>query len=414
LAIITIFSGSFCSGDEIASGVADRLKYDCINDKLFEETEKRFSINRDKLGGHLRGAESLFNRFTHEREKSLACLKLVLAELIVDDNVILQGCATHLLPRTIPHILRVCIIANHDYRVKQAIKSSHSDKEARRLIHNDDKNNYACTISLLDKPAYDEDLYDIVVPMHDTSVDEAVGMICDYAGKEPIRTTERSLQMAKDFVLASQVNLALTRDGHNVEVYAENDRVTLLINEYMVRLEHHQEKLAEIASKVPGVKEVTTRIGPKYEAPTINPWGNIEGPPKFLLVDDEKEFVHTLSERLQTRDLASAIAYDGEQALDMLQDQAPDVMVLDLMMPGINGIEVLRQVKKEHPDIEVIILTGHGSDRERNIADDLGAFAYLEKPVDVDHLAQVMRAAYKRVSERKSAGGPNESTGDEK
>ncbi|MFH2048559.1 MAG: response regulator, partial [bacterium] len=120
--------------------------------------------------------------------------------------------------------------------------------------------------------------------------------------------------------------------------------------------------------------------------------------PKILLVDDEKDFVETLSERLRTRNLESSVVYDGEQALEFVKKDAPDVMVLDLMMPGINGIEVLRKVKKEHPNVEVIILTGHGSKQEEETAEDYGAFAYLRKPVNIDLLARVMNEAYKKIN----------------
>ena len=71
--------------------------------------------------------------------------------------------------------------------------------------------------------------------------------------------------------------------------------------------------------------------------------------------------------------------------------------VLDLKMPGIDGLEVLRRVKKSHPHVEVIILTGHGSDKEKQTAYDLGAFAYLQKPANIDQLAEKMREAYRKV-----------------
>ncbi|MEW5923810.1 MAG: response regulator, partial [Candidatus Zixiibacteriota bacterium] len=67
-----------------------------------------------------------------------------------------------------------------------------------------------------------------------------------------------------------------------------------------------------------------------------------------------------------------------------------------------NGIEVLRRVKKEYPNVEVIILTGHGSDKEKAISEELGAFAYLQKPVDIDVLAKVMRDAYQKISRLKA------------
>jgi DNA-binding response OmpR family regulator len=120
---------------------------------------------------------------------------------------------------------------------------------------------------------------------------------------------------------------------------------------------------------------------------------------KVLLVDDEEEFVKALAERLKMRDLRSDTVFDGEQALSFVDQQEPDVMVLDLKMPGIDGLEVLRRVKKAYPDIEVIMLTGHGTERHEEEARRLGAFDYLEKPVNLDVLVKKMKAAYKRKME---------------
>jgi len=74
--------------------------------------------------------------------------------------------------------------------------------------------------------------------------------------------------------------------------------------------------------------------------------------------------------------------------------------VLDLKMPGIDGMEVLRRVKREHPAIEVIILTGHGSEKDRTACMEAGAFAYLQKPVDIEKLSETMRQAYEKVRGR--------------
>ena len=120
---------------------------------------------------------------------------------------------------------------------------------------------------------------------------------------------------------------------------------------------------------------------------------------KVLLVDDEEEFVKALAERLKMRDLRSDTVFDGEEALSYVEDQEPDVMVLDLKMPGIDGMEVLRQVRKAYPKIQVIILTGHGTERDEEEAKRLGAFDYLEKPVNLDVLVKKMKAAYRRKME---------------
>jgi DNA-binding NtrC family response regulator len=105
--------------------------------------------------------------------------------------------------------------------------------------------------------------------------------------------------------------------------------------------------------------------------------------------------------------MQTAIAYDGREALSMVAADQPEVMVLDLKMPGIDGLEVLRQVKQRHPQTEVIILTGHGSDAEEREAARLGAFAYLRKPADIELLAETMKRAHRKVetARRKSEPG---------
>jgi DNA-binding response OmpR family regulator len=158
-----------------------------------------------------------------------------------------------------------------------------------------------------------------------------------------------------------------------------------------------EDELKSIANTVPGVASVETRVGRDFHKANIYRKHNFEVPSRVLLVDDEREFVQTLSERLQMRDMGSAVAYDGESALDLLQDDEPEVIIIDLKMPGIDGIEVLKKVKKERPEIEVIVLTGHGSETDRRLCMELGAFDYLQKPVDINHLSQVLKNAHARI-----------------
>jgi DNA-binding response OmpR family regulator len=120
---------------------------------------------------------------------------------------------------------------------------------------------------------------------------------------------------------------------------------------------------------------------------------------KILLVDDEKEFVETLSERIRMREHDSEVALDGEQALKKMDDDLPDVVVLDLKMPGMDGMEVLRRIRKAYPKVQVIMLTGHGSDKDEEEARKLGAFEYLQKPVEIDALMKKVKKAYKNKFE---------------
>lgn len=120
---------------------------------------------------------------------------------------------------------------------------------------------------------------------------------------------------------------------------------------------------------------------------------------RVLMVDDEEDFVKTLSERVSLRDIDAYVALDGEEALSMLAGEVPDVMILDLKMPGIDGMEVLRRVKKAYPQVQVIILTGHGTDKDGEEAKRLGAFEYLQKPVDLERLVQTMKDAFRKKTE---------------
>ena len=112
---------------------------------------------------------------------------------------------------------------------------------------------------------------------------------------------------------------------------------------------------------------------------------------RVLLVDDEEEFASALAERLELRRFVVQLAFNGEQALGKLQDQEPDFVVLDLKMPGMDGMEVLRRVRKHHPRVAVVILTGHGSEKDRDEALRLGAYAYLQKPVQIDQLVRLIQ-----------------------
>ncbi|MFO7554951.1 MAG: response regulator [Desulfobacterales bacterium] len=120
-------------------------------------------------------------------------------------------------------------------------------------------------------------------------------------------------------------------------------------------------------------------------------------PIKILLVDDEHEFVTTLAERLELRNMKVSIAMDGETALGLAENDPPQVVVLDVMMPGLNGLEVLQKIKALDPRIQVILLTGHGATKDGIRGMQLGAFDYLIKPIDIDELIEKLNEAVKRM-----------------
>ena len=120
-------------------------------------------------------------------------------------------------------------------------------------------------------------------------------------------------------------------------------------------------------------------------------------PLKVLLVDDEKEFVTTLAERLELRGVQVLIATDGEEALKFFDTDLPQIVVLDLMMPGLSGMEVLKRMKAIDFKIPVILLTGHGATKDGIRGMQLGAFDYLMKPIDINELISKLNDAVKSV-----------------
>ena len=117
-----------------------------------------------------------------------------------------------------------------------------------------------------------------------------------------------------------------------------------------------------------------------------------------LLVDDEEEFLRTVIKRLKKRDVNAIGAGNGDEALRQLAQHPVDVVVLDVKMPGMDGIQTLREIKKRFPLVEVVMLTAHASMEVAIEGMELGAFDYLMKPVDIDELLYKLQDAYKKKS----------------
>jgi DNA-binding NtrC family response regulator len=117
---------------------------------------------------------------------------------------------------------------------------------------------------------------------------------------------------------------------------------------------------------------------------------------KVLLVDDEAEFSETLIKRMKKRNVDITGVRSGEKALETLDQSPIDVVILDVRMPGMDGIETLRVIKKTHPLIEVIMLTGHASVEVAVQGMEFGAFDYLMKPMQIDDLLYKIQDAHQQ------------------
>ncbi|MCP3951887.1 MAG: response regulator [Desulfobacterales bacterium] len=119
---------------------------------------------------------------------------------------------------------------------------------------------------------------------------------------------------------------------------------------------------------------------------------------KVLLVDDEKDFIETLAERMQTRGMDVSTTTSAKQALEMVDNQAYDAIVLDLMMPEMDGLEALSILKEKNPDLQIILLTGQATVEKGIEAMKLGAMDFIEKPADLESLtAKIKKAKAKKI-----------------
>jgi len=404
MSVITVFSGIFCQEKDVITDIIASTGFRLVTDNdILSKAEKTSGISKDKLSRAFSSKTSVFNKFTQEKECSIAYLRLSVAELLAEDNLAVCGFSGLLIPRSIKHVIRICLIAEMKYRIRQAVdKEGLSEKEAKKAISKADSDRAAWTNTLFGQnDPWENSLYDIVIPMSKMTLPKAEALIEENMLKDIVRPTVQSKKAVKDFMLAARVEVALCEQGHIVSASTTDGAVTLSINKHVLMLSRLEEELKSLAEKVPGVVSVQTRVGKDYHRSNIYRKHNFEVPSRVLLVDDEREFVQTLSERLQLRDMGSVVAYDGKSALSLVEEDEPDVMIIDLKMPGVNGLEILKKVKTTQPQIEVIVLTGHGCEADRKKCMDLGAFAYMQKPVDINLLSETLKKAHEKINQNR-------------
>ncbi len=412
MAIISITGAHFTHSNDTIETLSKALGYKVFTDhEIMEETADKQDIQLSNIQKVIDSKQIPFNDFTREKEKIIAALKITLADHILKGNVIFNGILGHLIPDWISHDLRVLIVTDKERRINTGMTlKGISEKEAANEVAEADKQTMLWVNSITGKKAWDDALYDIVIPSDKLDVDAAVALITKHL-ETLSKIADSTVKMeAEDFALAAKVALALAEVSSDLIVSSVEGKVTVTIDKNVLFLSKLKQKITSVTQRIEGVKGVETKIGKNYYKTGMTHNFEFETPLHVLLVDDEKEFVQTLSERLRMRQINSNVVFSGQEALDTADKDDTEVMVLDLKMPGIDGFEVLRRIKKSRPEIEVIILTGHGSEADRETCMELGAFAYLRKPADIDQLADTMKKAYEKINRRKRLAQENEAS----
>ncbi|MEZ5357734.1 MAG: response regulator [Candidatus Zixiibacteriota bacterium] len=165
------------------------------------------------------------------------------------------------------------------------------------------------------------------------------------------------------------------------------------IASYMSKPVEIEELARKARNAVIAAKDKEEAKSQKSETP------NVDEQVRVLIVDDEEELLSSLSRLFSRRQIQPLTANSGQRALEILQDSLVDIMVLDVKMPGMDGLEVLRRVKKQYPSIQVILLSGHPSVEAALEGVRLGAGEYLRKPPDIDELVKTIHRLFRRRRE---------------
>ncbi|RPJ75019.1 MAG: response regulator [Desulfobacteraceae bacterium] len=409
MSVVSVFSGAFCRADEFIDHLRGETGYRLIDDEMIVTRARELSaLPEETLKRVFSARTSVFNPFTRERERAQIWLKLAVAEYFQEAGLLLHGVTSHLIPVSIPHVLRVCLIADAAHRIAAAaaqlgIEAAKAAERIQELDH--DRAAWVQAVHSASDP-WDATLYDILLPAHKLEPPAAAALVRRHLAAKAVQVSNRTRRAAGDFLTAARIQAALAAEGHFIGVSVEADAAVLTIDRPVLMQERLEEELTAIVRGAAEVARVEVRVKPAAKAAAAYSRHDATRMSRVLLVDDEREFVQTLSERLGMRDIGSATAFDGESALELLREEEPEVMLLDLRMPGIDGMEVLKRVKADHPEIEVVILTGHGTDVDRKKCMELGAFAYLEKPVDIDVLSETLKKANEkmRANRRRQTG----------
>ncbi len=364
---------------------------------LFGETAEKYGGDPERLKKIMYSKTSVFNQFTLEKEKAVNMFRMILAEkLSGPSQYLFHGFLASLIPAQVTEVLRVLVVDKKAGRIERAIKMGLTQSEAKKNIRNHDVSAFGWTDFLFAKEAYDSSLYDLVIPVEGKDHREITKEILGCYHRTSVLRTPGSQKAVQDMKMLAEIENLFLNHGHKMSVKVQEGNVTLLVPNTVFNFNGLKNDLTELVQQVTGVREVAIERC-KGSGDSVYRQQKFELPSKVLFVDDEREFVQTVSQRLISRDVGTYGVYDGKEALDLIVEDRPEVMVLDLKMPGMHGVEVLRQTKELAPEIEVIILTGHGTTKDMEECMKLGAFAYMNKPVNIEELSATIKAANDKV-----------------
>jgi two-component system, OmpR family, response regulator CpxR len=304
MAIIAAFTGTYCREESAIKEIIQRTGFKYLTDTdIVAKASCLSGFSENKIQKAFGAHTPFFNQLTHEKELSIAYLKLALAETLRDDNIFINGFTSLLIPSSVADVLRICIISDMKSRGLEALDLGLSESKAFKILHKGDKDRimWARGIRGKDDP-WDSSLYDVVLSTNKMTTEEIGNFIEETIGGVTFMRTLYAQKVIEDFVLASRVDVAAIKKGHcDVSAEADAGAVTLTINKNVLMLKKLENRLQYEAKKISGVTSVTTKVGKQfYQADIVRKFELIV-PSRPFPMDNERQFVPELSEKAVLR-----------------------------------------------------------------------------------------------------------------
>jgi cytidylate kinase len=263
MSIITISRGSYSKGKAVAENVANHLGYECISRDILLEASEEFNIPEMKLVRALHDAPSIFNGFTHKKEKYIAYIRAALLQHFRKNDIVYHGLAGHFFVKGVSHVLKVRIIANMEDRVKLEMeREGIGEKEARHILQKDDRERQSWSQHLYGINTWDSNLYDLVIHIHKITVDDAVKIIVDTVSLENFQTTPESIQAMENVALEAEVKAAVIDLGHDIKVSAHEGEVYVDLERPIIHEPMLVDRIKQKIQNIEGVKDIRIHVAP--------------------------------------------------------------------------------------------------------------------------------------------------------
>ncbi len=263
MSIITISRGSSSYGKETAEKLAEKLGYECVSREILIEASEQFNIPEIKLIHAIHDNPSVFNRFTHGKEKYIAYIRAALLRHLQKDNVIYHGFAGHFFLKGISHVLKIRIIADMDDRIKIVMKRDNVPREqAQRIIEKDDAERHKWSRSLYGIDTWDSTLYDIVLRINKLTMDAAIEIILNAIKQPALKTTAESQLILDNLTTSALIEAKLINEFPTIRAFVENGNARIKVKTFIDKTEESTAKIKDVVKKIEGVETVELDIIP--------------------------------------------------------------------------------------------------------------------------------------------------------